>query len=100
MMVPGEAMEAAPSTALPAPGAVSLSIGLTAHRDLRPAQEPLLRTQVRDFLLRLRSEFPDLPLRLISALAEGGDQLVAEEALALDIELVAPLPMAQDEYEK
>jgi hypothetical protein len=39
-------------------------------------------------------------LRLISALAEGGDQLVAEEALALGIELMVPLPMAQAEYER
>jgi hypothetical protein len=79
---------------------VRLSIGLTAHRDLVPEQEPALRAEVQAFFLRLRADFPDLPLRLISALAEGGDQLVAEEALALGIELVVPLPMAQDEYEK
>jgi hypothetical protein len=84
---------------LPEPTALRLSIGLAAHRDLPPAQEPVLREQVRAFLLGLRASFPDLPLRLISALAEGGDQLVAEEALALGIELVVPLPMAQANYE-
>ena len=77
-----------------------LAIGVTAHRDLVPAEVPGLRTQVRGFLQRLQAEFPDLPLRMISALAEGGDQLAAEEALALGIELVVPLPMPQDEYEK
>ena len=77
-----------------------LSIGLTAHRDLLPEQEPALRAAVRDFFARLQQDFPQLPLRLISALAEGGDQLVAEEALALGIELVVPLPMAQSEYER
>ena len=79
---------------------VSLCIGLTAHRDLLPDQEPQLRQDVRAFLQDLRTRFPDLPLRLISALAEGGDQLVAEEALALGLELVAPLPMPQSEYER
>ncbi|MEO7937008.1 MAG: hypothetical protein ABIR55_00120, partial [Burkholderiaceae bacterium] len=74
-----------------------LAIGVTAHRDLVPEEVPALRQSIRTFLQGLQAEFPDLPLRLISALAEGGDQLAAEEALALGIELVVPLPMPQDE---
>jgi hypothetical protein len=77
-----------------------LNIGLTAHRDLVAEEEPALREAVRDFLRGLRAQFPALPLRLISALAEGGDQLVAEEAVALNIELMTPLPMPQAEYER
>lgn len=77
-----------------------LAIGVTAHRDLVPEEEPALRQSIRTFLQGLQTEFPDLPLRMISALAEGGDQLAAEEALALGIELVVPLPMPQDEYEQ
>jgi hypothetical protein len=88
------------SSRLPEPSALRLSVGLTAHRDLRPEQEPQLRAQVRAFFQNLRLAFPDLPLRLISALADGGDQLVAEEALALGVELMVPLPMAQPEYER
>lgn len=79
---------------------VRLNIGLTAHRDLVAVEEEGLRAVVRDFLGNLRAQFPMLPLRLISALAEGGDQLVAEEALALGIELMVPLPMPQAEYER
>ncbi|MDP2185479.1 MAG: hypothetical protein Q8J93_08455 [Xanthomonadales bacterium] len=78
----------------------NLTIGVTAHRHIDPAREPLVRQRVREFLLRLQHEFPDLPLQLVSALAAGGDQLVAEEALALDIPVLAPLPMAQAEYER
>ncbi|MEO6227613.1 MAG: hypothetical protein ABIO61_07125 [Thermomonas sp.] len=77
-----------------------LAVGVIAHRDLVAEEEPALRQSIRDFLQQLQAEFSDLPLRLISALAEGGDQLAAEEALALGIELVVPLPMPQDEYEK
>ena len=63
------------------------------------SEAPRLRSEVRAFFQRLQAEFRDLPLRLISALAEGGDQLVAEEALALGIELMVPLPMPQADYE-
>ncbi|PKL94349.1 MAG: hypothetical protein CVV18_09175, partial [Gammaproteobacteria bacterium HGW-Gammaproteobacteria-8] len=78
----------------------TLTIGVTAHRHIDPAREPLVRQRVREFLLRLQHEFPDLPLQLVSALAAGGDQLVAEEALALGIPVLAPLPMTQTEYER
>lgn len=82
------------------PARIWLSVGLTAHRDLVAADEPRLRAQARDFLLRVRRDFPHLPVRLISALAEGGDQLVAEEALALGMDLMVPLPLPQEEYER
>jgi hypothetical protein len=82
------------------PAELRLSIGLTAHRDLIAEEEPFLRSQVRAFLRRLQADFPHLPLRLISALAEGGDQLVAEEALALGVELIVALPMPREDYER
>jgi hypothetical protein len=91
--------EGTPSQAA-APARIRLNIGLTAHRDLIEGETPRLRAQVRDFLTHLQAQFPELPLRLISALAEGGDQLVAEEALALGIELMVPLPMPQALYEE
>lgn len=83
-----------------APARIWLSVGLTAHRDLVAADEPRLRAQVREFLCRVQADFPHLPVRLMSALAEGGDQLVAEEALALGVALMVPLPLPQDEYER
>ncbi|RZA21394.1 MAG: hypothetical protein EOP93_03050 [Lysobacteraceae bacterium] len=95
----GDAMQQVSQSGERRTARVFLSVGLTAHRDLVPAEEPRLRAQARGFLLRLQRDFPDLPLRLISALAMGGDQLVAEEALALGIELIVPLPLPQAEYE-
>ena len=81
------------------PARIHLNIGVTAHRDLVDAEPPRLRAEVRAFLAGLQRDYPDLPLRVISALASGGDQLVAEEALALGIELVVPLPLPQAAYE-
>ena len=77
-----------------------LNIGVTAHRDLVEAELPRLRAQCRGIFESLQRAFPALPLRLISALASGGDQLAAEEALALGIEVVVPLPLPQAEYER
>ena len=75
-----------------------LIVGVTSHRNLVPAETEALRTLVRSFLARLQHDFPRLPLTVVSALAAGGDQLVAEEALALGARLVAPLPLALEAY--
>jgi hypothetical protein len=77
---------------------VPLVIGVTGHRDLVPGEIPQIRQRVREFLTDLKNRYPALPLRVISALAEGGDRLIAEEALALDIPLIAALPMAPEAY--
>ena len=77
-----------------------LNIGVTAHRDLVEAEIPRLRAECRAFFVELQRAFPFLPLRVISALASGGDQLVAEEALRLGIEVMVPLPLPQAEYER
>ena len=58
------------------------------------------RSRVRAFFIRLGEQFPGLDLQLISPLAEGADQLVAEVATDLDIPLIVPLPMEISEYEK
>ena len=77
-----------------------LTVGVTGHRDLVEKELPALREQVRAFFVNLDEEFPGLDLQLISPLAEGADQLVAEVALELGIPLIVPLPMEQAEYEK
>ncbi len=80
--------------------AVPLIISVTGHRDLVAQEEPEIRKRVRTFLVDLRNEYPDRGVSVMSALAEGADQLVAEEAVQLGIPLVVPLPMAKDLYLK
>ena len=75
-----------------------LVIGVTSHRNLLAAETVQIRASVAELLAMLRREFPGLPLTVLSALAEGGDQLVAEEALAAGARLVAVLPMQRAEY--
>ena len=82
----------APSSDIP------LVIGVTSHRNLAASEIEPIRQQVRDFFAWLKREFPELPLVVLSALAEGGDQLVAREALAAGACVIAPLPLPQESY--
>lgn len=75
-----------------------LIVGVTSHRDLDPGQLPVLREQVRAAFAELRTRYPELPLVVLSALAEGGDRLVAEVALEFDARLVVPLPLPLSMY--
>ena len=77
-----------------------LTIGVTGHRDLLADELPAIRKKVRDFFLKLKSDFPDLEPQLITPLAEGSDRLVADVALELGYELIVPLPMSQADYEE
>ncbi len=79
---------------------MKLTVGVTGHRDLVESEKPALREQVRAFFSRLEAQFPGLDLQLVTPLAEGADQLVAEVAQDLEIPLIIPLPMEREEYEK
>jgi len=73
-------------------------IAVTGHRDLRPQDLEALRREIRSVLAAIRSRMPAKPLLLLTALAEGADQLVAEVALEQGIAIAAVLPMPLDIY--
>ncbi|MGH8127657.1 MAG: hypothetical protein ACRETC_04720 [Gammaproteobacteria bacterium] len=75
-----------------------LVIGVTSHRNLSAREVEPIRQCVRDLFAQLKRDFPALPLMMLSSLAEGGDQLVAEEALAADARLLVPLPFSRELY--
>ena len=74
----------------PLPKPTRLTIGSVGHRQLLRDDLPPMREAVRGFLLRLRGEFPRLPLQVIAALQGDADRLVVEVALALEIEVLVP----------
>ena len=88
----------------PLPDRVPLVIGVTGHRDLRSQDIPRREHEVGAIITRLRRDYlgddSETPLILLSALAEGADQIVARAALAQDVRLIAPLPMPLDEYRR
>ncbi len=70
-----------------------LVVGVTSHRNIPASEIEPIRRHVRDFLALLHRDFPQLPLLVLSALAEGGDRVVASEALACGARLTAVLPL-------
>jgi hypothetical protein len=86
----------------PLPDRVPLVIGVTGHRDLRSQDIPRLEREVGAIITRLRQDYlsgdSETPLILLSALAEGADQIAARVALAQGVRLIAPLPMPLAEY--
>ncbi|MDE2224556.1 MAG: hypothetical protein KGJ46_04690 [Xanthomonadaceae bacterium] len=79
-------------------GVTPLVIGVTSHRNIAAREVEAIRQRVRELFAQLQHEFPHSPLAILSPLAEGGDQLVAEEGLKLGARLVAPLPFARELY--
>jgi hypothetical protein len=85
-----------PTDAAPGP----LAIGVTGHRDVDEEDERL-RAVVAGELSRLAAGQAGRPVEVLSSLAEGADRLVAEVAMSrLGAKLVAPLPLAPEEYAK
>jgi hypothetical protein len=79
-----------------------LVIGTTGHRDLRTEDIPRLERAVADVIEQLKRDYlsddTETPIIVLSALAEGADQLVASVGLACGATLIAPFPMSPEEY--
>ena len=59
---------------------VPFVIGVTGHRDLVADELPTIRERVRELFAGLQRQFPELPILVMTPLAEGADRLVAEVA--------------------
>ena len=79
---------------------IPIVIGATGHRDLREQDIPRLRQAVRAELEKLQAACPHSDFVMLSPLAAGADMLCAQEALALGMKLVCPLPFDAGEYRK
>jgi hypothetical protein len=81
-----------------------LIIGTAGHRDLREDDLPRLRAAVASALTTLRRQYLDndrqTPVVVLSALAEGADQLIATEAAKQGATLIAALPLPLSEYRR
>jgi hypothetical protein len=82
----------------PNPSLVPFVIAETGHRDLRPQDLDELRDRVREVFTSAHKRMPSTPLVLLTGLAEGADQLVAEVALEQGVAVAAVLPMPIDVY--
>lgn len=78
--------------------AIPLVVAVAGHRDLVDSETPAIRQRVRELLEDLAGRYPERSLHVLSALAEGADQLVAEVALELDVNVTVVLPMPKELY--
>lgn len=82
------------------PAKIPIVVGVTGHRQVRPADEPALMKAVTEALLRIRSRAPHSPICMLNSLAEGADLLCADAAKALSIPLLVALPTDAETYTK
>jgi len=67
------------------PPCLSLLVGTSGHRDIRPDDVPILEERVGMLLDLFRQHYPSSPLAVLTSLAEGADRLTARVALSLGI---------------
>ncbi len=79
---------------------VPIMIGVTGHRDIYEEDYQELKRRVQSIFADLKAKYPFTPLSLISSLAEGADRIAAEVAIENSMQLIVPLPLPQDEYER
>ena len=71
-------------------------VGITGHRDLPPAQLPVIRGAVESLLRSLLQANPDARIQVLCSMADGADLLVAEVAQGLGIDVLALLTFPED----
>lgn len=79
---------------------IPIVIGVSGHRALRAEDYDTLYASVTGELQKLKEQCPHSPLVLLTSLAEGGDLLCADAAAALNIPIVAALPMEREQFTK
>lgn len=73
-----------------------IKIGAIGHRNLKNECTLFYREQVSNLLLDLNKKYNDIII--YSPISEGADQLIIKEAVKLNIEYIAILPMPEEFY--
>jgi len=99
------------SVAITSPHALPFVVAVTGHRDIHPDDVLSVCARIQDLIELILAALPHTPIHFLSALADGADQLFAQQVLAKKeqllecdarsserIKLIATLPANQDEY--
>ena len=81
-------------------GKIPVIIGVTGHRRMREQDLEKITESVREQIGKLRRRCPHSQIIVMTCLAEGADQLCAEIALDMGLEIMSVLPMPIEEYAK
>lgn len=80
-------------------GCLVFSIGITGHRDCDPAAVARVGDLLETELRRLQNLCTNIPVELVTGLAEGADTIATDIALKLGLSVRAVLPMPRALYE-
>ncbi len=78
---------------------VPLVVGVTGHRDLLPEEHEMIKERIRSFFEHIQTAFPELPIMVMTPLAEGADRIAAEVAHEFQIPIIVLLPMPEHLYQ-
>jgi hypothetical protein len=81
-------------------GPIPIVFAVSGHRDLLPQDTQAQTQALAQEFSALRKRYPHSRLQMLNGLAEGADWLAAEVALEHGLELIAVLPMPQEDYEQ
>lgn len=81
-------------------GPVPFLVGITGHRDLRPEDHSVLEASLQRIFKSLLTAMPTTPVWLITGMATGADQFVAQVAEKQGLRVVPILPMPRQDYEQ
>jgi hypothetical protein len=75
-------------------------IGVVGHRRVRPGDRETLKQKLKAVFIQFKEAYPNTPLVVLSALAEGADQVAARAALDREVGAFvrAPLPFVPEIY--
>jgi hypothetical protein len=76
----------------------TLRIGVTGHRELEPSGLSKVRALVQDALEQVINSCQPARVELVTGMADGADQMVADVALALGCRIHIALPKPVNEY--
>ena len=74
-------------------------IGITGHRDPVAEDSEFLRAQISAVFSAVGSACGDVPVKVMTSLAEGADQICARIALEMGFGLITVLPLETEELE-
>jgi hypothetical protein len=77
-----------------------LYIGITGHRTLGDVDAKRASSTIANELSLLKERYPNTPLILVSALAEGADRIAVEVALGKGIPYCVVLPTSAENYQQ
>ena len=85
-----------------------LIVSITGHRDITTPSVDVIKNKVKSSLKYLRYKYPNTPIWVYTALADGADRIVAHAVLEmkkapeeeLDLRLIAPLPLEIEDYKR